>query len=169
MTDLLQYRTPQSVGLCRTMREAQAFHGLPILADALEEAGCADADLLERLRTPHLSSGEARLLVGRCESEDTAAAVAAVEALSAAVGDPDSYGSLTVAELLEAADAYVDAGEHCHMRNNERYKDVTCVEMRRFWAAYKLLSHRPELTTHADSWYNPGEPIDDDNFFSCSC
>ena len=34
----------------------RSYHLLPILADALEEAGCTDADILEHLRGsgPHL-------------------------------------------------------------------------------------------------------------------
>jgi hypothetical protein len=34
------------------MYEERAFDRLPILADALEEAGCAEADLLAHLRGP---------------------------------------------------------------------------------------------------------------------
>jgi hypothetical protein len=38
--------------LARAVYEDRAFERLPILADALEEAGCADADLLGHLRGP---------------------------------------------------------------------------------------------------------------------
>jgi hypothetical protein len=41
--------------LARTAYEERAFERLPVLADALEEAGCTDANLLGHLRaaTPH--------------------------------------------------------------------------------------------------------------------
>jgi hypothetical protein len=39
-------------GLARTIYEGRAFDRLPVLADALEEAGCTDADLLGHLRVP---------------------------------------------------------------------------------------------------------------------
>lgn len=38
--------------LAQTIYDEQAFDRLPILADALEDAGCADADMLEHLRSP---------------------------------------------------------------------------------------------------------------------
>jgi hypothetical protein len=34
------------------IEEEQAFDRLPVLADALEEAGCTDADILSHLRGP---------------------------------------------------------------------------------------------------------------------
>ena len=38
--------------LARRVYDERAFHDLPILADALEDAGCADAALLEHCRGP---------------------------------------------------------------------------------------------------------------------
>jgi hypothetical protein len=38
--------------IARRIYEERAFHDLPILADALEDAGCADADLLAHCRGP---------------------------------------------------------------------------------------------------------------------
>jgi hypothetical protein len=38
--------------LARTVYDERRFGDLPILADALEDAGCADADLLDHLREP---------------------------------------------------------------------------------------------------------------------
>ena len=38
--------------LAASVYEEQAFDRLPILADALEEAGCDDAELLAHLRGP---------------------------------------------------------------------------------------------------------------------
>jgi hypothetical protein len=41
-------------GLAQVIYEEQAFDRLPILADALEDAGCTEADLLGHLRGPGL-------------------------------------------------------------------------------------------------------------------
>jgi hypothetical protein len=41
-------------GLARAVYEEGGFDGLPVLADALEEAGCADEALLTHLREPGL-------------------------------------------------------------------------------------------------------------------
>ncbi|HVK15808.1 MAG TPA: hypothetical protein VM533_02605 [Fimbriiglobus sp.] len=44
------WRTSTAVGLARTMYESRDFAAMPILADALEEAGCNSADVLAHCR-----------------------------------------------------------------------------------------------------------------------
>jgi hypothetical protein len=44
--------TPAALGLAQAAYQDGAFDTLPILADALEEAGCDDAELLAHLRGP---------------------------------------------------------------------------------------------------------------------
>jgi len=46
------WRTEAVVGLARGIDEANDFGALPVLADALEDAGCADAGLLAHCRGP---------------------------------------------------------------------------------------------------------------------
>jgi hypothetical protein len=46
------WRTPQAIALARTDYEERRFEDLPLLADALEEAGCTDAAILAHLRGP---------------------------------------------------------------------------------------------------------------------
>jgi hypothetical protein len=46
------WRTEAVVGLARGMDDAHDFAALPVLADALEDAGCADAGLLAHARGP---------------------------------------------------------------------------------------------------------------------
>ncbi len=50
------WRTTTAVGLARQVYEARDFAAMPILADALEDAGCADADVLAHCRGdgPHV-------------------------------------------------------------------------------------------------------------------
>ena len=45
------WRTSTVVAICQGMRVAQDFSAAPILADALQDAGCDDAELLIKLRT----------------------------------------------------------------------------------------------------------------------
>lgn len=69
-----EWRTTDVMLLCQGMRETQDYSALPILADALEEAGCDDNSFLEGLR----SSQEpvvAQRLVCIIYSEETAKAV----------------------------------------------------------------------------------------------
>ncbi|MFO0796468.1 MAG: hypothetical protein U0804_03265 [Gemmataceae bacterium] len=46
------WRTEAVVGLARGAYEDRAFDRLPVLADALEDAGCADAAVLAHCRGP---------------------------------------------------------------------------------------------------------------------
>jgi hypothetical protein len=50
------WRTEAVVGLARGMYESRDFAPMPVLADALEDAGCADADILAHCRGdgPHV-------------------------------------------------------------------------------------------------------------------
>ena len=50
------WRTSTAVGLARTMYESRDFAAMPILADALEEAGCGSTDILAHCRGdgPHV-------------------------------------------------------------------------------------------------------------------
>ena len=41
-----------AAGLARALYEERAFDRLPILADALEEAGCTDREILDHCRGP---------------------------------------------------------------------------------------------------------------------
>jgi hypothetical protein len=44
--------TPSVVRLAEAIYDGRAFHRLPVLADALEEASCQNADILSHLRDP---------------------------------------------------------------------------------------------------------------------
>jgi hypothetical protein len=44
------WRTTQAIGLAETMYKSGRLDRMPILADAMEEAGCADADVLRHCR-----------------------------------------------------------------------------------------------------------------------
>ncbi|MBY0526866.1 MAG: hypothetical protein K2R98_25965 [Gemmataceae bacterium] len=46
------HRTNAAVGLAEAIYADRAFDRLPILADALEDAGCTDADILNHCRQP---------------------------------------------------------------------------------------------------------------------
>ena len=46
------WRTDTAVALARQMYESRDFGAMPILADALQDAGCASADILSHCRGP---------------------------------------------------------------------------------------------------------------------
>jgi hypothetical protein len=47
------WRTSTAVSLARQMYEAREFSAIPILADALQDAGCENDDILKHCRDPH--------------------------------------------------------------------------------------------------------------------
>jgi hypothetical protein len=47
-----KWRTATAVGVADAMYQSRAFDRMPILADALEDAGCADESVLAHCRTP---------------------------------------------------------------------------------------------------------------------
>jgi hypothetical protein len=49
-----RWRTANTVDLARTIYEDRAFDRLPILADALMDAGCAEESILDHCRSPSL-------------------------------------------------------------------------------------------------------------------
>jgi hypothetical protein len=53
--DARRWRTTAAVGVARGIYDDGAFDRLPILADALEDAGCADADVIAHCRNPRLA------------------------------------------------------------------------------------------------------------------
>lgn len=46
------WRTSTAVGLAQSMYESRAFDRMPILADALQDAGCTNEDVLSHCRDP---------------------------------------------------------------------------------------------------------------------
>jgi hypothetical protein len=51
MSDRPEWRTPTVVSLCKAMRAEKNYEAMPILADALEEAGFPDAKKLKKFRS----------------------------------------------------------------------------------------------------------------------
>jgi hypothetical protein len=56
------WRTPQVMAIARTLYEEPRWEEMPVLADALEEAGCADERFLNHCRLPGVHAGGCWLL-----------------------------------------------------------------------------------------------------------
>ena len=52
-----EWRTDTAVSLARQMYESREFSAMPILADALQDAGCDNADILGHCRDPNATHG----------------------------------------------------------------------------------------------------------------
>lgn len=77
----MSWRNWNVTALCEAMRKDQDWSNLPILADALEDAGCRDQDMLDKLRRGGLEEWEEQRLVALIRSEESAAAVRWLEQL----------------------------------------------------------------------------------------
>jgi hypothetical protein len=98
-----EWRTTTVVALCRRMLDSREFDALPILADALQDAGCDDSELLAECQRPDLNSVLAERLVNLVYSDETAAAVRWLEQFARDIGyegdDPPTYSYEAVIEV----------------------------------------------------------------------
>jgi hypothetical protein len=164
-----EWRTSAVVGMCESVRQSQDYSALPILADALEDAGCDDPAMLAALRgSPDLMT--AQRLVAVAYSDESAAAVRAIEQIAydlsprALVEEGDGYGDeqdFTYERLMRAADRWFEGtksprgwGEYTVEHGSDNLQDQ--FSPAEFWPLYALVTGRPtaEMT---------------DRFFSCTC
>lgn len=148
-----KYRTQTVLALCRQMRDTEDYSAMPVLADALSDAGCADESFLAEMRRerPLDRRGRQACLRLLCvvESDAGGAALARADALAADL--EISYG-----RLMDAADTWVD-DTYRTRDDTEIYKDVASHRWEEFWADYAVIAGR--------------QPPEDDRhcFFTCSC
>lgn len=158
-----EWRTDTVLALCLAMRQQQDYSALPILADALEEAGFDDRDRLDVMRTTGLDPVHAQRIVAVVYSDETADAVRFIDDAADEIGGHSYYGEsekppLGYDGLMRTARDYAEKDEYVHMGTNENYKNVDWDE---FWRAYALVVGRePEW---ADPDWRGSNP------FSCSC
>jgi hypothetical protein len=108
-----QWRTSTVRALCRRMLDTREFDALPILADALEEAGCDDGELLALCRMADPKPVLAERAVNLVYSDETAAAVRWLERFARDIGyggDPPMY---TYEDIVQAGDEAVRHGSYC--------------------------------------------------------
>jgi hypothetical protein len=104
------------------MLDSRKFDALPILADALQDAGCTDGDLLEKCQNAQLPPVEAERVVNLVYSDATAAAVRWLEQFARdinypdykddddEVGTPSDSNPHTYAYLIEVGRQGIDEG-----------------------------------------------------------
>lgn len=175
-----EWRTSAVVALCQSMRESDDYSATPILADALQEAGCGDEALLARLRSG-VAEGkwDDERLVAIAFSAGTAAAVAWVDALAAEMGDSYGYddeGDLDASPtqpmnygvLVTAAADYVSRGDFLTQWGAENWRDVMYEgdNVQKFWDCYKAITGK-SCGTSSDGMGIPRTTAP--SFISCSC
>lgn len=174
-----EWRTSTVIQLCQSMREAQDYGALPILADALQEADCDDQLLLDWLRSPTGEVYDSLLVALILMPEEVQSSLDYMKELAAEIGTPYSHDyeyddngqfidnghsegkAVSWEDLMEVAHSVNSKNnrgwdDYIHMGQNEQYKRCFWGHTKEFWRHYQRLT---------------GERIRDDDatFFSCSC
>jgi hypothetical protein len=108
-----QWRTTTVLALCRRMLDTREFDALPILGDALEDAGCDDGDLLALCRSPDLKPLSAERAVNLVYSDEAAAAVHWLERFGRDIGYGDDPPMYTYEDIVQAGHQAVSEGGYC--------------------------------------------------------
>ena len=160
---MIPWRTPTVVDLCQAMRAAQDYSALPILADALQDAGYDDPGALEQLRSPQ-DLWKAEKAVALLMSEETAAAVRWVERFATELGEggyPGSLPALTYESLMEAAREYAGGENDSPFGDGSmHWSNEVSGREQEFWANYE------KVTGTKIDFEIPG---DGTAFFACYC
>jgi hypothetical protein len=93
------------------MLDLRQFDALSILADALEEAGCDDSELLALCRDPALKPVSAERTVNLVYSDETAAAVQWLERFAQEIGYES--GHYTYEYIVQAGHEAIRDGHYC--------------------------------------------------------
>jgi hypothetical protein len=164
--------------------ERDAFR-LPILADALMDAGCDDEELTNYLRRQdrewieyldwflgywqtkyerQAAADDVLNWMSRWSRDGIDRAIEQMKSMAAAIGGPGYYDDeslmqepMSFAELMNAAAEYVRTGEYRYMGANMNYQDFFWPEKNseEFWNNYELLT---------------GETVSQrESFFRCAC
>lgn len=178
-----KWRTDQTRQICLTVRETGDYGGLPILADAIQEAGCENTELLDRLRAAPQNEIEDQKLTAMLWSEEGEEAVRWIEDLAENIlGDSHGYrdydydgvvpGSeitqpMNYEVIMKAAASWEEGeergrsgdgwgGNYVTQVGSENWRDHFPSYAEGFWKRFALITG---ITP-----YDPGA-----SFFSCSC
>jgi hypothetical protein len=140
------WRTPSVVGICAKIREDQDYSLLPVLADALEDSGYPDGEVLVQMRISNTYGYNERSLLPRL--------VSLVES---------DEGAKAIEWLDDCANKYarnwLEYEEYATQIGSEHWRDTFSSSLReQFWKCYEIV-------------YGVTLPEDKKqySFFSCSC
>jgi hypothetical protein len=107
-----RWRTSTVIALCRRMLDSRTFDVLPILADALQDAGCDDAELLGACQTPNLATLSAERIVNLVYSGETAGAVRWLEQFAYYFSCEGLQPTLGYESIVQAVHEAIRAGSY---------------------------------------------------------
>jgi hypothetical protein len=132
-----EWRTTTVVALCQHMLDTRDFDALPILADALEDAGCNDEALLRQAQDSGLGRVHRERLVNLIYSEETAAAVRWLEQVTWILENrtAENYYEEIVAAGHEGV---TDEGMRCNMAGSNFFCEKE--NLREFFRNWSLVT-----------------------------
>jgi hypothetical protein len=154
-----QWRTSTVVGICARIRETGDYSALPILADALQDAGCEDQEVLAQLRSEPRPT-MAQRLVCQIHGGEPAAAVRAIDGLVSKFtreysdeNYPDPY---SYQDIMEGCGKFAATGDGSSLPSMDYEFAYDKVLAEQFWANYEIIT---------------GTAVDGSRrvVFSCSC
>lgn len=143
------WRTPDVIKLAQQAHGAEDCDLINILADALEEAGCDDKDIIAGCRTEWPFTRKAQRAICLALGGETEEAIRWIESWAEELDQ-------TYTKLMDAAERWQKDGEYTQ-DDSEAYKDVDYDKWPEFWKMYKVIT---------------GEEAREGNgtgFFTCSC
>lgn len=162
------WRTSTAVALCEAMRRSRNYSALPILADALEEAGYDNRPLLTAMRDPaYAPVGRGERLVAWVYSDESQAALKWLDNFAAALG-------LDTARLLDHAQGWLDYGSELTepAEVTQCWFDYFEARKMTFWKNYALVTGQAVGPTKCGNFfacYDDGGYYDEDDPYSCAC
>jgi hypothetical protein len=135
-----RWRTSAVVAICRRIRETGDYSALPILADALQDAGCEEDEVLGPLRS-ELKLTAAQRLVCLVHGGEPAAAVQWLEDIATKfLRDFPNEELCSYEELMEAADKCVATGQERCLPSADYSIAYDEVLAKRFWDHYETVT-----------------------------
>jgi hypothetical protein len=135
-----QWRTSTVIGICRRLRETADYSALPILADALQDAGCDDEVELARLRS-EITVTAGQRLVCLVHGGEPAAAVRWIEDMATKFlteyRHPHPY---TYDEIVDAAEKYLTTGDTDYLPSIHYSMAFDEELSKRFWDNYETIT-----------------------------
>ncbi len=152
-----EWRTDTVIQLCLAMRQTQEYSALPILADALQDAGCDDEFMLERLRGTAKSDPWGEVQVALVLDDGAAESLKWLKDFADSKRE-DSYGNtVNFEEMMSVAKMRTEGKyEWINEQGSQSWEMYGDGEAKEFWKHYQIAT---------------GTVVDDDeaNIFSCSC
>lgn len=153
---LAEWRTGDVVAIARGMLQSKDFSALPILADALQDAGCTDEELLAGCRQPPELPVLAARTVNLIYSRETEEAVKCLDQFCADFVDYGDQSFMRYERLLEGLQDYLDTGKSIFSSHDHPDMTYDAERRRGMWESFEIVTG--------------SIPSDKEDFpFRCSC